>query len=82
MLFRSATLDQLREIAPLIPKDWFPAAVGSAETCAQRWQDQFKAGADGVIIHAATPKQFAPVLQAYEKIRDAKRFEGRTNRPC
>lgn len=78
----TATLDQLREIAPLIPKDWFPAAVGSAETCAQRWQDQFKAGADGVIIHAATPKQFAPVLQAYEKIRDAKRFEGRTNRPC
>lgn len=78
----SATLDQLREIAPLIPPEWLPAAIGSAEACAQRWQDQFKAGADGVIIHAATPRQFAPVLKAYEKIRDAKRFEGRSNRPA
>ena len=33
----TASLDQLREIEPLIPKDWFPAAVGDAATCAQRW---------------------------------------------
>jgi probable F420-dependent oxidoreductase len=78
----TATLDQLREIEPLIPEEWYPAAVGSAETCARRWQDQFKAGADGVIIHAATPRQFAPVLAAYEKIRDADAFTGRSNRPC
>ena len=78
----SATLDQLREIEPLIPKERYPAAVGSAETCAQRWSDQFNAGADGVIIHASTPKQFEPVLQAYAKIRDEKRFAGRSNRPC
>ncbi len=77
-----ATLDQLKEIATLIPEHWFPAAVGSAETCAQRWADQFAAGADGVVIHASTPTQFAPVLDAYAKIRDAKRFAGRTNRPA
>lgn len=78
----TATLDQLREIAPLIPESWLPAAVGSPETCARRWQDQFKAGADGVIIHAATPRQFAPVLEAYAQIRDATHFAGRTNRPA
>ncbi len=78
----TATLDQLREIEPLIPKAWYPAAVGSAEACARRWQDQFAAGADGVVIHAATPQQFAPVLQAYEKIRSAERFVGRSNRPA
>ena len=77
-----ATLDQLREIRALIPEEWYPAAIGDAETCAKRWVDQFNCGADGVIIHASTPKQFEPVLAAYEKIRDAKRFEGRTNRPC
>lgn len=78
----TATLDQLREIEPLIPKEWFPAAVGNAATCAQRWQDQFNAGADGVIIHAATPQQFSPVLEAYAKIRDHARFTTRSNRPC
>lgn len=77
-----ATLDQLREIRGLIPQEWYPAAVGSAEQCAQRWVDQFHCGADGVIIHASTPKQFEPVLAAYEKIRDPQRFAGRTNRPC
>ena len=77
-----ATLDQLREIETLIPKEWFPAAVGDAATCAQRWADQFKAGADGVIIHASTPTQFERILPAYEAIRDAKRFASRTNRPC
>lgn len=77
-----ATLDQLREIKTLIPEEWYPAAIGDAETCAQRWADQFIAGADGIIIHASTPKQFEPVLNAYEKIRDNDRFKDRTNRPC
>ncbi len=76
-----ATLDQLKEIQTLIPDHWYPAAVGDAPTCAQRWVDQFNAGADGVIIHASTPKDFEPVLNAYEKIRPAERFAGRTNRP-
>ncbi len=55
------TLDQLREFKTLIPEEWYPAAVGDAETCAQRWVDQFNAGADGIAIHARTPEQSKPI---------------------
>lgn len=77
-----ATPSQLEQIETLIPEEWRPAAVGDAVTCARRWVDQFEAGADGVIIHASTPDEFAPVLAEYEKIRPAHLFEGRTNRPA
>ena len=76
-----ATSTQLEAIEKLIPEHWRPAAVGDARHCAQRWVDQFNAGADGIIIHASTPAEFAPVLAEYEKIRPAERFEGRSNRP-
>ncbi|MBW2421987.1 MAG: TIGR03857 family LLM class F420-dependent oxidoreductase [Deltaproteobacteria bacterium] len=77
-----ASLDQLREIRDLIPEEWLPAAAGSPEQCARRFVDQFDAGADGIIIHAATPQEAAPVLDAYEKIRPAERFEGRSGCPA
>jgi probable F420-dependent oxidoreductase len=77
-----ATLDQLKHMRTLIPEHWLPAAVGSAQQCAQRFNDQFAAGADGVILHASRPKEFAPVLEAYQQIRDHARFAGRSNRPC
>ncbi len=73
---------QLAEIEKLIPESWRPAAVGSAKQCAQRWVDQFEAGADGIIIHASTPEEFEPVLAEYAKIRPAERFAERTNRPA
>jgi hypothetical protein len=76
-----ATTAQIAAIAKLIPEEWRPAAVGSAKECAQRWVDQFNAGADGVIIHASTPDEFAPVLLEYEKLRPTELFVGRTNRP-
>ena len=76
-----ATIKQMAEIEKLIPEDWRPAAVGSARVCAERWVDQFKAGADGIIVHASTPEEFAPVLVEYEKIRPDHLFEGRINRP-
>ena len=76
-----ATPAQVAEVAKLIPEEWKPAAVGDAKTCAQRWVDQFNAGADGIIIHASTPEEFAPVLTEYEKIRPNHLFEGRSNRP-
>jgi len=76
-----ASLQQMSAIAKLLPDTWTPAAVGDAETCAQRWLDQFNAGVDGIVIHASTPEQFAPVLPAYRKIRPHALFEGRTNRP-
>lgn len=77
-----ATIDQLKHIRTLLPESWLPAAAGSPKVCAQRFQDQFNAGADGVIIHASTPSEFAPVLDAYRVIRDTARFADRTNRPC
>jgi probable F420-dependent oxidoreductase len=76
-----ATLDQLREIRELIPEAWLPAAAGDAEQCAQRFVDQFAAGADGVVIHASKPEEVAPVLAAYAGLRPAERFAGRTRRP-
>ena len=77
-----ATLEQISAIEKLIPESWRPAAVGNASTCAQRWVDQFDAGADGIIVHASTPEEFADVLTEYEKIRPSHLFEGRSNRPA
>jgi len=65
-----ATLEQLEEIATLIPEHWLPAACGSAEVCARRFQDQFRQGVDGVVIHASQPWEFAPVLEPYRRLRD------------
>ena len=76
-----ASYTELAEIDKLIPQEWRPAAVGDAKTCAQRWLDQINAGADGIIIHASTPEEFAPVLAEYEKIRPFELFAQRTNRP-
>ena len=76
-----ASYTELAEIDKLIPQEWRPAAVGDANTCAQRWLDQINAGADGIIIHASTPEEFAPVLAEYEKIRPSELFAQRTNRP-
>lgn len=76
-----ASYAELAEIEKLIPQEWRPAAVGDAKACAQRWLDQFNAGADGIIIHASTPEEFAPVLDEYERIRPAELFVQRTNRP-
>jgi probable F420-dependent oxidoreductase len=77
-----ATLEQLGEIETLIPKEWLPAAVGSAERCAARIVDQFESGADGVILHASRPSELAPVLDAYKLVRDVARFALRPNRPA
>lgn len=76
-----ASTEQLAEIDKILPQEWRPAAVGSARECAEAWVGQFEAGADGLIIHASTPEEFAPVLEEYRKIRPHERFEGRTNRP-
>lgn len=77
-----ATLGQIAEIDKVLPESWRPAAIGNARECAERWLEEFDAGADGVIIHASTPEEFEPVLREYEKIRPAERFENRSNRPA
>lgn len=77
-----ATTEQLRAIREAIRPEWLPAADGTPEQCAQRIVDQFDAGADGVILHASLPDEFAPALEAYAKVRPAARFAGRTGRPA
>ena len=76
-----ATTAQMAEVEKVIPEEWRPAAVGNARECAEAWLTQFEAGADGIIIHASTPEEFAPVLAEYEKIRPTHLFEGRSNKP-
>ncbi|MCG3170062.1 MAG: F420-dependent glucose-6-phosphate dehydrogenase [Pseudomonadales bacterium] len=60
-----ATLEQLEQIAGLIPSDWLPAAVGTPAECAAAWKAELAAGADGIVIHGSTPQEFAPALAAY-----------------
>ncbi|MFZ6004288.1 MAG: TIGR03857 family LLM class F420-dependent oxidoreductase [Actinomycetota bacterium] len=77
-----ATLDQLEHISGLIPQEWLPAAIGSADACAARVLDQLAAGADGVILHGSSPAELEPVVAAYRKVRPAGRFEGRSANPA
>jgi probable F420-dependent oxidoreductase len=61
-----ATTEQLEHIATLLPDEWLePAATGSPQRCAERVRRQLELGADGVIMHGATPAELAPVLTAY-----------------
>lgn len=76
-----ATTEQLEHIATLVPEEWLPAAVGDAHICARRVIDQFDAGADGVILHGASPDQLTRVVDAYRPLRLAKRFAGREANP-
>ena len=77
-----ATLTQLEQIEKIVPREWRTAAVGTPRECAETWVDQLRAGADGVIIHASTPEEFAPILHEYEKIRPTDLLAGRQNRPA
>jgi alkanesulfonate monooxygenase SsuD/methylene tetrahydromethanopterin reductase-like flavin-dependent oxidoreductase (luciferase family) len=75
------TVEDLTAVAALLPPDWLAAAAtGSAAQCAARVRDQFDAGADGVILHGATPAELAPVLDAWREVRSAaglaERFAG------
>jgi probable F420-dependent oxidoreductase len=77
-----ATPDQLRKIRDLLRPEWLPAAAGDAATCARRIEDQFKAGADGVILHASTAPELAPAVAAYAKLRQPNRAAGTNGRPA
>ena len=61
-----ATAGELEHVATLIPSEWLaPAATGTAEQCAAAVRRQFELGADGVIMHGATPAELAPIVRAY-----------------
>jgi 5,10-methylenetetrahydromethanopterin reductase len=71
------TTEDLTAVARLLPDEWLAAAAtGSAAACAARVRDQFDAGADGVILHGATPAELAPVVEAWRAVRPAERFAG------
>jgi probable F420-dependent oxidoreductase len=65
-----ATTEQLEHIATLLPDEWLaPAATGSAARCAELVAGQLALGADGVILHGASPTELAPVVDAYVAAR-------------
>lgn len=71
-----ASTAELEHVATLIPDEWLaPAATGSPEQCAAAVLHQLDLGADGVILHGASPAELAPVVEAYRRIRPAGRFD-------
>lgn len=61
-----ATTPELEYLATLIPAEWLaPAATGSPERCAATIREQIALGADGVILHGASPTELEPVLRAF-----------------
>jgi len=71
-----ATTAELEHIATLLPAEWLaPSATGTPEQCARKILGQFDLGADGVILHGASPKELAPIVTAYRKVRPARRFD-------
>ena len=70
-----ATTEQLEQIAPLIPDEWLePAATGSPEQCVDKIRGQLELGADGVILHGASPGDLAPIVDCYRQNRNHAEF--------
>jgi len=77
-----ATTEQLRHIATLLPQEWLSAAAtGTAQQCAERVLAQFDLGADGVVLHGATPAELDPVVRAYRGLRPEGRFDDQQANP-
>ncbi len=61
-----ATTEELEHVATLLPDEWLaPAATGSPTACAATIRRQFDLGADGVILHGATPTELRPIVAEY-----------------
>ncbi len=72
----TGTTEVLEHVAGLLPDEWLAAAAtGSAADCAATVLGQFDLGADGVVMHGATPQELAPVVAAYRGLRPAGRFD-------
>ena len=77
-----ATTEELERIAALIPDDWLaPAATGSPARWVKKIRAQFDLGADGVILHGASPEELRPIVECYSESRDAARFVHLTPNP-
>lgn len=76
-----ATTAELEHVATLLPEEWLAAAaLGSPERIASAVLHQFDLGANGVILHGATPAELEPLLPAYRAVRPA-RFAGAPANP-
>jgi len=63
-----ATTEELEHVATLIPEEWLaPAATGTPEQCVAEVRKQFSLGADGVVLHGASPAELAPVVAEYQR---------------
>jgi len=61
-----ASTEQLEHVATLIPDEWLaPSATGSPAQCVRAIREQLAIGADGVILHGASPADLAPVVEEY-----------------
>src|SRR4029450_13310517 len=79
----SRDLDDIRRMRELWPRDWIDSstATGSAAHCAKCVRERFDAGVDGVVFHASTPANLAPLLDAWERVRLNAAFAGRVANP-
>lgn len=60
----------LARIARVLPAEWLAcAAIGSPGECATAVRRQFDLGADGVILHGASPEELAPIVKKYRDTR-------------
>ncbi|MFK7894723.1 MAG: TIGR03857 family LLM class F420-dependent oxidoreductase [Myxococcota bacterium] len=67
------------EVAAMFPDNWMTdsAALGTAAHCADRINDQFDAGADGVLFHGSVARQLPALLDAYRAVRRNDHFAER-----
>jgi probable F420-dependent oxidoreductase len=66
----TATSAELEHLATLIPHEWLSsAATGTPEECTKTILRQFDLGANGVILHGATPAELEAILPAYRSAR-------------
>ena len=78
-----ATTEELERIAPLIPTEWLaPAATGDPAACVAKIRGQLDLGADGVILHGATPDELAPIVAEYRRTRPPGRFDDLVPNPA
>ena len=67
-----ATTSELEHLETLIPEEWVSnAATGTPGQCVTAILAQFELGADGVILHGATPTELEPILPVYRTRRNA-----------
>lgn len=78
----TATTEELEHVATLIPDEWMaPAATGSPAQCVASINRQFELGADGVILHGASPIDLEPIVDEYARRRPSGRFDHLTANP-